>query len=100
MNCLQEGLVPPSWRTVKARLAEFDLRTQALHRHDQRTVAATKAVPSEYHASHAPEIAQIDHTKVDVVVVDEETREPIGRPRASLMDSPSREACRRDRNTT
>jgi len=103
--CVQEGLAPPSWRTVKARLAEFDLRTQALARHDKRMIAATKAVPGEYHASRPLEIVQIDHTRVDVIVVDEETRKPIGRPWITLamdiftravtgfyltMDSPSR----------
>jgi putative transposase len=105
LNCIKDGLVPPSWRTIKARLGEFDLRTQALRRHDKRIVAATKAVPGEYHASRPLEIVQIDHTRVDVVVVDEETREPIGRPWITLamdiftrmvagfyltMDSPSR----------
>ncbi len=103
--CVQDGLAPPSWRTVKARLAEFDLRTQALRRHDKRVVAVTKAVPGEYHATRPLEIVQIDHTRVDIIVVDEETRKPIGRPWITLamdiftrtvsgfyltMDSPSR----------
>jgi putative transposase len=103
--CVQDGLPPPSWRTVKARLAEFDLRTQALARHDKRAIAATKAVPGQYSASRPLEVIQIDHTRVDVIVVDEETRKPIGRPWITLamdiftrtvtgfyltMDSPSR----------
>ena len=82
--CVQDGLPPPSWRTVKARLAEFDLRTQALGRHDKRAVAVTKAVPGEYSAARPLEVVQIDHTRVDVIVVDEETRKPIGRPWITL----------------
>ncbi|MGO9431567.1 Mu transposase C-terminal domain-containing protein [Rhodoblastus sp.] len=103
--CIQESLDPPSWRTVKARLEEFDLRTQALARHDKRAIAATKAVPGQYRASRPLEVIQIDHTRVDVIVVDEETRKPVGRPWITLavdiftrmvtgfyltMDSPSR----------
>jgi putative transposase len=84
LHCVQDGLVPPSWRTVRARLAEIDLRTQALQRGDKHAIAATKAVPGEYHATSPLEIIQIDHTRVDVIVVDEETREPIGRPWITL----------------
>jgi putative transposase len=82
--CFREGLVAPSWRTVRARLAEIDIRTQALRRGDQRAMAATRAVPGEYRVSRPLEIVQLDHTRVDVVVVDEETREPVGRPWITL----------------
>jgi len=103
--CVHEGLAPPSWRTVRARLAELDLRKQALRRDDKLAIAATKATPGEYRAPRPLGIVQIDHTRVDVVVVDEETREPIGRPWITLamdiftrtvtgfyltMDAPSR----------
>jgi putative transposase len=103
--CVHEGLAPPSWRTVRARLAELDLRKQALRRDDKLKIAATKATPGEYRAPRPLGIVQIDHTRVDVVVVDEETREPVGRPWITLamdiftrtvtgfyltMDSPSR----------
>jgi len=38
------------------------------------------ATPGELRASQPLEIVQIDHTKADIFVVDEETREPLGRP--------------------
>ena len=41
-------------------------------------------VVGEYRASHALEVVQIDHTKVDVFVVDFVHREPIGRPWLTL----------------
>jgi putative transposase len=89
--CFREGHMAPSWRTVKARLAEIDRRTQAMRRGDQRAMAATRAVPGEYRVSRPLEIVQLDHTRVDVVVVDEETREPVGRPWITLaMDVFSR----------
>jgi len=36
-------------------------------------------VPGRLHTSRPLEIVQIDHTKADIFVVDEETRNPIGR---------------------
>jgi putative transposase len=91
LRCIEEGLVAPSWRTVKARLREIDARIGAQRRGDKRTIAATKAVPGQYRASRPLEIVQIDHTRVDVIVVDEETRKPIGRPWLTLaMDIFSR----------
>ena len=70
-----------------------------------RLCSSTTAVPGEYRASRPLEIMQIDHTKVDLIVVDEQTREPLGRPWITLamdiftrmvrgfyltMDNPSR----------
>lgn len=91
LRCIEDGLVAPSWRTVKARLREIDARTRAQRRGDKLIMAATKAVPGKYRASRPLEIVQVDHTKVDVIVVDEETRKPIGRPWLTLaMDVFSR----------
>jgi putative transposase len=48
-------------------------------------------VPGEFSASRPLEIVQVDHTKADIFVVDEETRAPIGRPWLTLaMDVYSR----------
>jgi putative transposase len=91
LRCIEGGLVAPSWRTVKARLQEIDTRTRAQRRGDKRMITATKPVPGTYRASWPLEIVQIDHTRVDVIVVDEETRKPIGRPWLTLaMDIFSR----------
>lgn len=104
-RCLQEGLPPPNWRTIKQRLLDVDVRTRA-RRRGEATVLKTMAVtPGAYAASRPLEVVQIDHTKIDVIVVDEETREPRGRPWLTLamdvftrmvtgfyltMDAPSR----------
>jgi putative transposase len=105
LRCLQDNLPPPNWRTVKQRLLEIDLRTRAKRRGDAAVLKATTATPGRYTASRPLEVVQIDHTKVDLIVVDEETGEPCGRPWLTLaldvftrmvtgfyltMDAPSR----------
>ncbi len=90
-DCTTEGLQPPHRRTIEARLNNMDLRKRAQHRGEQKTVKATTAVPGTLRSSRPLEIVQIDHTKADIFVVDEETREPIGRPWLTLaMDVFSR----------
>lgn len=85
------GLKPPHRRTVEKRLDDLDLRKRAQRRGEQKIVKATTAVPGTLRASRPLEIVQIDHTKADIFVVDEETREPIGRPWLTLaMDVFSR----------
>jgi putative transposase len=70
----------PNWRTIKHRLESIDLRQQAKQRGETKIIKATMATPGELRASQPLEIVQIDHTKADIFVVDEETREPLGRP--------------------
>ena len=90
-NCFAAGLRAPNWRTIKDRLENIDLRQRAKRRGETKIIKATTATPGELHVSLPLEIVQIDHTKADVFVVDEETREPIGRPWLTLaMDVFSR----------
>ena len=104
-NCVSAGVKAPNWRTIKDRLESIDLRQRAKRRGKTKIIKATMATPGELRASQPLEIVQIDHTKADVFVVDEETREPLGRPWLTLaidvfsrmvtgfylsMDAPSR----------
>ncbi|WP_287302469.1 DDE-type integrase/transposase/recombinase [Mesorhizobium sp.] len=90
-NCMSAGLKPPHRRTIVARLEDIDLQKRARRRGEQKIVKATTAVPGAFGASRPLEVVQIDHTKADVFVVDEETRQPIGRPWLTLaMDICSR----------
>ena len=83
-QCHALGLLPPNWRTVKARITDLDARDKARKRGESALLKSTTAVPGEYRASRPLEIMQIDHTKVDLIVVDEQTREPLGRPWITL----------------
>jgi putative transposase len=69
-RCAQKGLPLPDRRTIKARVNRIDRRTVSLKRKDAKGVKATKAVPGQYVASRPLEVVQIDHTEVDVFLVD------------------------------
>ncbi|MBD9511993.1 DDE-type integrase/transposase/recombinase [Ensifer sp. ENS10] len=90
-NCLSAGLRPPHRRTIKTRLEDIDLQKRAKRRGENDIVKQTQAVPGVFAASRPLQVVQVDHTKADVFVVDEETRQPIGRPWLTLaMDVCSR----------
>ena len=73
-RCAQKGLPLPDRRTIKARVDRIDRRTVALKRKDAKGVKATTALSGEYVTSRPLEVVQIDHTEVDVFLVDETTR--------------------------
>ena len=83
-DCRVAGLKPPHRRTIEARLQDIDLRKRANRRGEHKIEKAATAVPGTLTASRPLEIVQIDHTKADIFVVDEETRETIGRPWLTL----------------
>ncbi|TWC78351.1 putative transposase [Rhizobium sp. SJZ105] len=90
-NCVSAGLKPPHRRTIETRLQDIDLHKRAKRRGEAEIVKRTTAVPGGLTASRPLQIVQVDHTKADIFVVDEETRLPIGRPWLSLaMDVCSR----------
>lgn len=81
-ECQEVDLVPPHKNTVYARAYEIDQRELLRKRYSPRT-AREKFEPlrgSFPGANYPNAVVQIDHTKVDVIVVDEEHRLPIGRP--------------------
>jgi len=73
----ERGWPLPDRRTVKARVDAIDRRVRALKRRDRQAIKATRAVPGEYAASRPLEVVQIDHTQVDLFLVDEITRKPM-----------------------
>jgi putative transposase len=73
----ERGWPLPDRRTVKARVDAIDRRVRALKRRDRQAIKATQAVPGEYAASRPLEVVQIDHTQVDLFLVDEITRKPM-----------------------
>lgn len=104
-RCMKAGLKPPHRRTIEARIKDVDLQHRARRRGDEATVKATTPVPGALRTTRPLEVVQLDHTRADIFVVDEETRLPIGRPWLTLaidvhsrmvmgfhltMDAPSR----------
>jgi len=84
-RCREAGIAPPDRRTVRARVKAVDIRVRGQRRGERDIVKSTMAVPGEYAVSRPLEVVQIDHTQVDIIVVDDVTREPLpGRPWLTL----------------
>ncbi|WP_245493514.1 MULTISPECIES: transposase family protein [unclassified Mesorhizobium] len=83
--CRSRGEVAPSWKAVRARVKLADPRL--LMRDREGAKAARERfdpVVHEYRADHALHIVQIDHTLVDLFVVDAVHRRPLQRPWLTL----------------
>lgn len=81
VRCRQAGLDAPHPNTVRNRLAqvrEFD----KLHRREGIRAAEQAFSPNEgqLEAGHPLAVVQMDHTLLDVMLVDDESRLSIGRP--------------------
>jgi len=77
----------PHPNTVRARIAMLSDRLKLEKRKGSRA-AAEKYEPLKGHfpgADHPLAVAQIDHTPMDIIVVDEEHRQPIQRPSLTVV---------------
>ncbi|MFZ3179713.1 MAG: Mu transposase C-terminal domain-containing protein [Methylocystis silviterrae] len=79
-TCLAEGLHPPHYRTVRRRVMDLTPVSAARKRGERDIETTAIPSPGQFVASRPNAIWQIDHTLVDVIVVDEQLRRPIGRP--------------------
>jgi len=85
MHCKESGYKIPAENTVRARIRALD-PLKVIKKREGHNSART-LMPA---AGKAPEpaaplnVVQIDHSPVDVIVVDEIAREPIGRPYLTL----------------
>jgi putative transposase len=85
-QCQRKGLRIPNFRTVKRRVDAIDAKEHLRKR------AGAKAANDRFRPTRVLstsdllplERVQIDHTRVDVIVVDEGDRLPIGRPWSTL----------------
>ena len=85
LKCSAERLAPPSRKAILARVRALDTRAVAKARLQASEAASlVDSVPGTYRVDNALEVVQIDHTPVDVIVVDEVYRLPIGRPWLTL----------------
>jgi putative transposase len=85
-DCQRFGLKPPSYNTVHARLLSLDPK-EVTRRRIGAAAARQRFTPvgtSSLQPTLPLEVVQIDHTLVDVLVVDELERLPLGRPWLTL----------------
>jgi len=80
MRCRRLSLKPPAWNTVSNRLDDF-IHERRLDVKKKRKGGAprTMAGTSFPDANLPLDVVQIDHTPLDIIIVDEEHREPIGK---------------------
>jgi putative transposase len=91
-ECRKAGFRPPSLNAVRRRVAAKPAAT-AVRAREGAAVAAQRfrPVPGSLRTAWPLDVLQIDHTPVDLIVVDEAVRRPVGRPWLTLaMDVDSR----------
>lgn len=81
-RCKYANLIAPSYFPVRQRVKKLATKVVLTKREgikiaDQRTNPIIGATPEP---PYPLAVFQIDHTKVDVIIVDEQYRQPIGRP--------------------
>jgi putative transposase len=85
--CDQQNLRAPNYRTIRKRVQALDAKVAVQRRHGSK-IATAKYQPvgiSPFSVLAPLELFQIDHTPVDVIVVDEQDRLPVGRPWLTLI---------------
>lgn len=84
-QCQQAKLILPSANTIRNRIAHVSEYYRLKHQ-GEASLAKDKyePKPNHFNADYPLEIVQMDHTKVDIILVDDETRMPIGRPWVTL----------------
>jgi putative transposase len=84
-RCHAGQLGAPDYRTVQRRVRDVDARTVAVARHGgKRAREQFEASLPQNRPSDPLAFVEIDHTRVDTIVVDEQNRMPLGRPWLSL----------------
>ncbi len=83
-RCHAAGKPVPNWRTIHARVEALDPMLRARKRRETSVLARLQAVPGGLEAPRPLDIVEIDHTPVDVIVVDPEGRQIAGRPWLTL----------------
>jgi putative transposase len=84
-RCRERGLIPPSRKAINTRLSARPAR-ELMTKRRGRKAAHDRYQPAicSLEAQWPLSLIQIDHTLVDVIVVDSETRIPIQRPWLTL----------------
>ena len=81
IRCRQAGLVSPHYNTVRKRILNIS-KIEAMRRREGKSIADQEFTPNDGQitADYPLAIVQIDHTLLDLILVDDDSRMPIGRP--------------------
>lgn len=84
-GCVAKGFIPPTRRTIKARLDAMDEREMLCKRRGAKVAAKVFAArPGHLTVARPLDVVQIDHTPADVILVDHVHRLPLCRPCLTL----------------
>ena len=79
--CRLQGLKPPALNTVRNRIHRIRPDKAAKKREGSKAAQRLQPAPGATPKARAPlDIIQIDHTKIDIIIVDQVSRQEIGRP--------------------
>ncbi len=84
-RCRAENLPVPATSTVQRRLRKLSRKVVAARREGRGAAEAQTMRPGALRVDQPNALWQIDHSPADVVIVDVETRAPIGRPWITLV---------------
>lgn len=85
-NCRARGLPSPSMKAIRARISARSLRERIKARHGAEAAGDKFRLVQIGLLTERPlHVVQIDHTKVDIMLVDDVTRACIGRPWLTLV---------------
>lgn len=85
-ECKKQNLTPPHENTIRNRMDSLDPKTVLKRRHGYKeSNKEFENYEGEFPEGNYPlEFVQIDHTPLDIIVVDKTHREPLGRPYLTL----------------
>src|SRR5262249_4630616 len=84
-ECRESGLKPPSINAVRRRLAARPAGEVVRAREGAAAARQRfRAVPGSFKTAWPLDVLQIDHTPVDLILVHEAVRRPVGRPWLTL----------------
>jgi putative transposase len=85
-NCRTAGLTPPSMKALRVRVSARSLRERMKAREGAEAAGDSfRLVKVGLRTDRPLQVVQIDHTKVDIMLVDDVTRACIGRPWLTLV---------------
>ncbi|TCS72151.1 putative transposase [Sulfuritortus calidifontis] len=85
-RCIAAGLMPPHPNTVRIRIGHLSQKMQVAKRMGSKAARERfEPIKGKFPGADYPlAVVQIDHTPVDLILVDDEHRRPIGRPYLTL----------------
>lgn len=78
--CLSRNLKPPHYTTIVYKIKSLEKRNILKKREGRIKAFSVEPLKGEFEVSKPFEVIQIDHTKLDIILVDEIFRKPVGRP--------------------